>query len=86
MKTGALFLILSALSLSALAVPVALSHTEIAANAANGLRLISLAKGAQPVWKTEDEVLNLIRAKTGFVRGGLFSLKTDDLIMSFRIV
>lgn len=69
MKTSALFLILSALSVSqTLAAPVVHSHNEIVKNAAQGLRLISLAKDSPPVWKTEAEVLNLIRAKTGFVR------------------
>lgn len=65
---SALFLtayVLSAVSLS-LAGPV--SRLELATNAAKGLRLISLDEKADPVWKSEAEVLDLIRARTGFVR------------------
>lgn len=40
---------------------------EIAAKSAQGLRLLSLAEGADPVWKTEAEVLDLLRAGKNFV-------------------
>ena len=41
--------------------------TEINAKSAQGLRLLSLAEDAAPVWKTESEVLELIRGGTNFV-------------------
>ncbi|KAI4528706.1 Zn-dependent exopeptidase [Schizophyllum commune Loenen D] len=46
-------LVLLALSAVATAIPVARSEYE--ANVANGLRLLRLEKGAEPVWKSEDE-------------------------------
>lgn len=57
--------VLSAVSLS-LAGPV--SRLELATNAGKGLRLISLDEKVAPVWKSEDQILDLIRARTGFVR------------------
>ena len=59
-----LFLLFSVLSVEARPV---VPLTEINAKAAQGLRLLSLAEDAPPVWKTEDEVLDLIRAGTNFV-------------------
>ena len=58
-------LLLSALSALALAAPLA--HDEIEENTADGLRLLSLEDGAEPVWKTEDEKLDLMKAGTQFV-------------------
>ena len=58
-------LVLSALSALALAAPLA--HDEIEKNTADGLRLLSLEDGAEPVWKTEDEKLELMKAGTQFV-------------------
>ncbi len=40
---------------------------ELADKAAQGFRLLSLAEGAEPVWKTEEEKLELLRAKVHFV-------------------
>ncbi|KAI4294264.1 Zn-dependent exopeptidase [Schizophyllum commune Tattone D] len=57
-------LLLSALSALALAAPLA--HDEIEKNTADGLRLLSLEDGAEPVWKTEDEKLDLMKAGTQF--------------------
>lgn len=44
-----------------------ITPAEISRNSAKGLRLISLAEGVDPVWKTEDDVFALIRAGTNFV-------------------
>ncbi|KAJ7240504.1 Zn-dependent exopeptidase [Mycena rebaudengoi] len=46
------------------AVPI--THDEIEANSAEGLRLLTLEDGAAPVWKTEDEKLDLMRAGVQF--------------------
>ncbi|KAG6856933.1 hypothetical protein H0H87_012186 [Tephrocybe sp. NHM501043] len=43
-----------------------ISHTELAENKANGLRLVSLENGVDPVWKTEAEKLNLVHNKINF--------------------
>ncbi|KAF9054514.1 aminopeptidase [Panaeolus papilionaceus] len=43
-----------------------ISPAVIQANAAKGLRLLSLAEGAEPVWKTEGEMLDLLRAGKRF--------------------
>ncbi|PPQ63807.1 hypothetical protein CVT24_009802 [Panaeolus cyanescens] len=43
-----------------------ISHSVIEANTAKGLRLLSLAEGAEPVWKTEAEVFDLLRAGKKF--------------------
>ncbi|KAF6753089.1 Zn-dependent exopeptidase [Ephemerocybe angulata] len=49
------------------AVPVVpLSTTDIKAKSAQGLRLLTLAEGVAPVWKTESEVLDLIRGGKKF--------------------
>ncbi|KAF7369128.1 Peptide hydrolase [Mycena venus] len=42
------------------------THDEIEVNSAQGLRLLSLKEGADPVWKTEDEKLKLSRAGAQF--------------------
>lgn len=42
--------------------------SEISAKAAQGLRLIELGEGLEPVWKTEDEKEEFIRLQTRFVR------------------
>lgn len=42
--------------------------TELHSKAAQGLRLLDLAEDAEPVWKTEDEKLELMRAGVHFVR------------------
>lgn len=56
------------LVLAALSVKAAISETELRENAAKGLRLISLEDGVDPVWKTEDEKLELMRAFINFVK------------------
>jgi leucyl aminopeptidase len=55
-------LVAAALSLVGVqAVPI--SSSEIQANISKGLRLLSIEDGAEPVWKTEQEKLDLNRAK-----------------------
>jgi leucyl aminopeptidase len=46
------------------AVPIAVS--EVNDKAAQGLRLLSLGDDVEPIWKTEDEKLELMRAGTKF--------------------
>lgn len=53
--------------LTALSVRAAISEAELQENAGKGLRLISLEDGVDPVWKTEDEKLELMRAFVNFV-------------------
>ncbi|KAG5647471.1 hypothetical protein DXG03_009402 [Asterophora parasitica] len=60
-----LSLVLAALSLVAHAVPI-ITPSEIALKSSRGLRLLSLADGVEPVWKTEDEKLQLMRAGINF--------------------
>ncbi len=48
------------------AVPIA--HDEIVSKTADGLHLLSLAEDEDPVWKTEDEKLELLRQGVQFVR------------------
>lgn len=50
----------------------AVSEAEILENAAKGLRLLRLGPDADPVWKTEDEKLDLLRARVRFVSVGVF--------------
>ncbi|KIM44652.1 hypothetical protein M413DRAFT_442606 [Hebeloma cylindrosporum] len=58
---------LLALALSTLSlVNARIEASEIALNAAKGLRLISLAEGVDPVWKTEAEVFKLLRSHIKF--------------------
>jgi len=59
--------VLAAVCLVANAGPI--GSKEIAKNVAKGLRLLSLQEGAEPVWKTENEVLDLLRAGVNFVCG-----------------
>ncbi|KAJ7097226.1 hypothetical protein B0H15DRAFT_928578 [Mycena belliarum] len=66
MKFASAFGVACAAFVAVSAVPI--THEEIVANAANGLRLLSLEEGADPVWKTEDEKLDLLRADISFVR------------------
>jgi leucyl aminopeptidase len=40
--------------------------SDLRTKAAQGLRLLSLEEGADPVWKTENEVLDLVRAGKNF--------------------
>ncbi|KAL1738952.1 hypothetical protein HDZ31DRAFT_50176 [Schizophyllum fasciatum] len=49
------FLALVLLALAAVASAVPVSRSEYDANVASGLRLLRLEKGAEPVWKSEDE-------------------------------
>lgn len=44
-----------------------ISHDEIVDNSAKGLRLLQLSEGADPVWKTDEEAIELKRAKINFV-------------------
>ena len=60
-------LVLLALSAVATAIPVARSEYET--NVANGLRLLRLEKGAEPVWKSEDEKHQLKVDGKHFVSG-----------------
>lgn len=62
----ALSLLLSALPLVTNAGPI--RSADIKSNVAKGLRLLSLAEGAEPVWKTENEMFGLLRAGVKFVR------------------
>ncbi|PPQ78391.1 hypothetical protein CVT25_011614 [Psilocybe cyanescens] len=61
---AALSLLLSALSLVVNASPI--RPADIKSNVAKGLRLLSLAEGTEPVWKTENEVFDLLRAGVKF--------------------
>lgn len=64
------------------AVPIA--HDEIEAKSAQGLRLLSLEDGAEPVWKTEDEKLDILRSGKQFVRSP--SLSSANKYLKFRLV
>ena len=44
-----------------------ITEDEIAEKSAQGLRLIDYEEGAEPVWMTEDQKLELIRADKNFV-------------------
>jgi bacterial leucyl aminopeptidase len=62
----------SFLAILAAALPLAvkcapISHEEIEANVAQNLRLLSLEEGVEPVWKTEEEKLDLMRQGVQFV-------------------
>lgn len=59
-------LLLTALVSLAIAAPAVISHAEIETNTAKGLRLLSLEEGAVPVWKTEEEKLDIMRANKKF--------------------
>lgn len=47
------------------AVPI--SRDELVENSAKGLRLLQLSEDGLPVWKTDDEVLQLLRSGARFV-------------------
>ena len=64
--------LLSALLLASSLVRAAWTPEQIAKNSALGLHLIDLNPSAEPVWKTEDEVLQLMRKKIRFVSYFLF--------------
>jgi len=71
MKLSVLAALVASLYASGLlAAPI--SSTEIAAKAKNGQRLIEVAEGVDPTWKSETEVLDLIKNGVNFVRS--FSL------------
>jgi len=59
--------LLSALLLASSLVRAAWTPEQIAKNSALGLHLIDLNSSVEPVWKTEDEVLQLIRKQAQFV-------------------
>ena len=62
-----------AISLAGVSFAAPISPSELRSNASQGLRLIELAEGAEPVWMTEDQKLDLIRARTRFVLVALYS-------------
>ena len=55
-------------TLVAVAYAAPLSTSEIETKAGQGLRLLSLSETEDPVWKTEDEKLELMRQFVKFVR------------------
>ena len=59
------FLALAAAFSTACAAPV--STQELSDMAGQGYRLLDLAEGVPPVWKTEEEKLDLLRAGVHFV-------------------
>ncbi|KAJ7932879.1 Zn-dependent exopeptidase [Mycena leptocephala] len=64
MKFASVFGLACAAFAAVSAVPI--THDEIEANSTQGLRLLSLEEGVDPVWKTEDEKLELMRAGVQF--------------------
>lgn len=56
-----------------------ISHEEIVENSAKGLHLLQLSEDSEPVWKTDDEELELKRAGVNFV-----SLRQD--VLTFIVV
>ncbi len=50
-----------------------ISHEEIIKNSAKGLRLLQLSEGVDPVWKTDEEAIELKRTKINFVGPYLMS-------------
>ena len=62
---AASFLALAAALGSAWAAPI--STQELSDMSAQGYRLLDLEEGVPPVWKTEDEKLDLLRAGVHFV-------------------
>jgi bacterial leucyl aminopeptidase len=53
-------------------VAAAPAPSDFAVKKAQGLRLLELEDSAEPVWKSEAEKLDLMRAKTPFVSDGLY--------------
>jgi leucyl aminopeptidase len=66
-STSTVAILLSTFSLVAVGA-VSVSHAELQSKSSQGLRLLSLEENADPVWKTEDEKLELMRAHVNFVR------------------
>ncbi|KAF8875355.1 hypothetical protein CPB85DRAFT_548541, partial [Mucidula mucida] len=64
MRFATIISVCAAAATAVYAVPV--TKSEILEKSAAGLRLIRLAEGADPVWMTEDEKLELMRNQTGF--------------------
>lgn len=60
--------------------------SEINVKASQGLRLIELGEGLQPVWKTEDEKEELIRSQTRFVRTVEIVLQSLSDVSLHRLV
>lgn len=58
------------------AVPI--SREEVVENSAKGLHLLQLSENELPLWKTDDEVLQLLRAGVHFV-GLYLSLYINQL-------
>ena len=58
-------LVLNALWSSVLAVPTV--HDVFDAKVAQGLRLVKVGANIKPIWMTEEQTFDLIRAKTRFV-------------------
>ncbi|KAG6909006.1 hypothetical protein DXG01_002392 [Tephrocybe rancida] len=54
------------LALTTASVHAKITHSELAENMAKGLRLLSFESGVEPVWKTEQERLDLKRAEKNF--------------------
>ncbi|KAG6845131.1 hypothetical protein H0H87_000367 [Tephrocybe sp. NHM501043] len=74
-------------ALVAVSIHAKITHSELAENKAKGLRLISLEDGVDPVWKTEDERLNLARDRINFVglRMPLFPTLLDFRHVQFDV-
>ncbi|EEB92713.1 hypothetical protein MPER_08738 [Moniliophthora perniciosa FA553] len=64
MRLQSFLAILVALPLVVKCAPI--SHEELEANVAQNVRLLSLEEGADPVWKTEEEKLGLMRQGVKF--------------------
>lgn len=65
MRSSILLSLVAALLPAALGAPI--SHDELVTNSAQGLRLLQLGETVDPVWKTEDEKLELLRSGSQFV-------------------
>ncbi len=66
------FRLAALLALLGVALAAPISHDEIAEKSSQGLRLLSLGENIEPVWKSEDEKLDLMRKGVQFVRTRLF--------------
>ncbi|KAL0954970.1 hypothetical protein HGRIS_003900 [Hohenbuehelia grisea] len=64
MKFQSIFSLVAVALLTVRAAPV--SHSEITAKAAQGLRLLSLSEDSEPVWRTEEQMFDLIRQNINF--------------------
>lgn len=65
MRSSILLSLVAALLPAALGAPI--SHDELVTNSAQGLRLLQLGETVDPVWKTEDEKLELLRSGSQFM-------------------